>query len=141
MCQRLTWPCGPPLQGVHITLRMRLMCEVWRAGRDDPEQTYEVMNEVVVDRGANPYLTKIECWEHGRLITKVRRRRHLAHGIHRAPHGCRVKATSPASVVACAQFAPCFYIHTALTVATVGTPGVIEHWPMRTIHMTATGRQ
>lgn len=34
-------------------------------------QTYEVMNEVVVDRGANPYLTKIECWEHGRLITKV----------------------------------------------------------------------
>jgi len=59
-------------QGVHITLRMRLMCEVWRAGRDAPEQAYEVMNEVVVDRGANPYLTKIECWEHGRLITKVR---------------------------------------------------------------------
>lgn len=29
------------------------------------------MNEVVVDRGANPYLTKIECWEHGTLITKV----------------------------------------------------------------------
>jgi len=60
-------------QGVHITLRMRLMCEVWRAGRDAPEQAYEVMNEVVVDRGANPYLTKIECWEHGRLITKARR--------------------------------------------------------------------
>ncbi len=60
------------MQGVHITLRMRLMCEVCRAGADEPEQTYEVMNEVVVDRGANPYLTKIECWEHGRLITKVR---------------------------------------------------------------------
>ena len=58
---------------MHITLRMRLMCEVWRAGAADSEQTYEVMNEVVVDRGANPYLTKIECWEHGRLITKVRR--------------------------------------------------------------------
>ena len=61
------------MQGVHITLRMRLMCEVWRAGAAEPEQTYEVMNEVVVDRGANPYLTKIECWEHGRLITKVRK--------------------------------------------------------------------
>ena len=32
---------------------------------------YEVLNEVVVDRGSNPYLTKIECWERGRLITKV----------------------------------------------------------------------
>ena len=31
------------------------------------------MNEVVVDRGANPYLTKIECLEHGTLITKVTR--------------------------------------------------------------------
>jgi NAD+ kinase len=59
------------LQGVHITLRMRLLCEVCRAGEAGPQQTYEVMNEVVVDRGANPYLTKIECWEHGRLITKV----------------------------------------------------------------------
>lgn len=34
-------------------------------------QQYEVLNEVVVDRGANPYLTKIECYEQGRLITKV----------------------------------------------------------------------
>jgi NAD+ kinase len=56
---------------VHITLRMRLLCEICRAGEADPQQTYEVMNEVVVDRGANPYLTKIECWEHDRLITKV----------------------------------------------------------------------
>lgn len=31
----------------------------------------QVMNEVVLDRGSNPYLTKIECWEHGTLITKV----------------------------------------------------------------------
>ena len=29
------------------------------------------MNEVVVDRGANPYLAKIECWERDTLITKV----------------------------------------------------------------------
>jgi NAD+ kinase len=29
------------------------------------------MNEIVVDRGSNPYLTKIECYEKGQLITKV----------------------------------------------------------------------
>lgn len=50
---------------------MRLVCEVWRLGQSSPEQTHEVMNEVVVDRGSNPFLTKIECWERGRLITKV----------------------------------------------------------------------
>jgi len=62
---------GEEVKGVYITLRMRLLCEVCRDGSTEPEQTYEVMNEVVVDRGANPYLTKIECWEHGTLITKV----------------------------------------------------------------------
>jgi NAD+ kinase len=62
---------GEEIRGVHITLRMRLLCEVCRSGEAQPEQSYEVMNGVVVDRGANPYLTKIECWEHGRLITKV----------------------------------------------------------------------
>jgi NAD+ kinase len=30
-----------------------------------------VLNEVVVDRGSNPYLSKIECYEHNHLITKV----------------------------------------------------------------------
>ena len=59
------------MRGVHITLRMRLFCEVFRDGKPIPGQQYEVLNEVVVDRGANPYLTKIECYEQGRLITKV----------------------------------------------------------------------
>lgn len=59
------------MRGVHITLRMRLFCEVYRGGKPMLGQQYEVLNEVVVDRGANPYLTKIECYEQGRLITKV----------------------------------------------------------------------
>ena len=59
------------MRGVHITLRMRLFCEVFRDGKPMEGQQYEVLNEVVVDRGANPYLTKIECYEQGRLITKV----------------------------------------------------------------------
>jgi len=58
--------------GVPITLRMRLECAVVRAGQaGGAAATYEVLNEVVVDRGSSPYLTKLECWDRGRLVTKV----------------------------------------------------------------------
>lgn len=58
--------------GVHITLRMRLECQVVEGATGQPRgEAFEVLNEVVVDRGASPYLTKIECWERGRLVTKV----------------------------------------------------------------------
>ncbi len=61
------------MRGVHITLRMRLECRIVRQNQKDntPQELYEVLNEVVVDRGANPYLAKIECWERDTLITKV----------------------------------------------------------------------
>ena len=64
------------MRGVHVTLRMRLECRIVRQGSKGHaglEEVYEVLNEVVVDRGANPFLTKIECWERDRLITKARR--------------------------------------------------------------------
>ncbi len=64
-------PFPVQMKGVHITLRMRLFCEIFRDGEPIEGQQYEVLNEVVVDRGANPFLTKIECFEKGRLITKV----------------------------------------------------------------------
>ncbi|CAM8885509.1 unnamed protein product [Rhodiola kirilowii] len=57
--------------GVYITLRMRLRCEIFRNGKAVPGKIFDVLNEIVVDRGSNPYLSKIECYEHGRLITKV----------------------------------------------------------------------
>ncbi|KAM7256625.1 hypothetical protein ACFE04_012366 [Oxalis oulophora] len=59
------------LDGVYITLRMRLRCEIFRNGRAVPGKVFDILNEVVVDRGSNPYLSKIECYEHDRLITKV----------------------------------------------------------------------
>ncbi|KAJ6930679.1 NAD kinase 2 [Populus alba x Populus x berolinensis] len=59
------------LDGVYITLRMRLRCEIFRNGKTVPGKVFDVLNEVVVDRGSNPYLSKIECYEHDRLITKV----------------------------------------------------------------------
>jgi len=57
--------------GVMVTLRMRLECSVVRRGCDRPEQVYEVLNEVVVDRGADSFLTNLECRVNGRLITRV----------------------------------------------------------------------
>ncbi|KAG8378228.1 hypothetical protein BUALT_Bualt08G0115900 [Buddleja alternifolia] len=57
--------------GIYITLRMRLRCEIFRNGKAMPGKVFDVLNEIVVDRGSNPYLSKIECYEHGRLITKV----------------------------------------------------------------------
>ncbi|KAG9135262.1 hypothetical protein Leryth_024673 [Lithospermum erythrorhizon] len=59
------------LDGVYITLRMRLRCEIFRNGKAMPGKVFDVLNEIVVDRGSNPYLSKIECYEHDRLITKV----------------------------------------------------------------------
>jgi NAD+ kinase len=61
--------------GVYITLRMRLRCEILRNGKTMPGKLFDVLNEVVVDRGSNPYLSKIECYEHNHLITKVRFRK------------------------------------------------------------------
>lgn len=69
-----TSPCAIPGMysvGVMITLRMRLTCTVQRQGKKDPENTYECLNEVVIDRGSSPYLTNIECYERGRMITRV----------------------------------------------------------------------
>ena len=59
------------VEGVYITLRMRLQCEIFRNDKPVPGKVFDVLNEVVVDRGSNPYLCKIECYERNRLITKV----------------------------------------------------------------------
>jgi NAD+ kinase len=59
------------MDGVYITLRMRLQCELLRGDGREPPRSFGVLNEVVVNRGTNPYLSKIECYERDRLITKV----------------------------------------------------------------------
>ncbi|MCO5576392.1 hypothetical protein L7F22_030202 [Adiantum nelumboides] len=59
------------VEGVYITLRMRLRCELFRNRKPVPGKIFEVLNEVVLDRGSSPYLCKIECYERNRLITKV----------------------------------------------------------------------
>ncbi|GAB4815187.1 hypothetical protein N2152v2_002233 [Parachlorella kessleri] len=70
-CRMLSSQDGSPLQGVYVTLRMRLLCSIVRRGNPQATENYEVLNEVVISRGANPFLTKIEVYEHDTLITKV----------------------------------------------------------------------
>lgn len=59
---------------IMITLRLRLFCEI-RKDDQPPSSSnskcFTVVNEVVVDRGSSPYLSKLECYEGGRLMTKV----------------------------------------------------------------------
>ena len=62
-------------RGVPVTLRMRLHAEINRA-HDGSIFSYEVFNEMVLDRGPSPFLCMIACYEiknggERRLMTKV----------------------------------------------------------------------
>jgi NAD+ kinase len=52
-----------------LSLRMRLTCTILRDGT--PTKEFEVLNEVVVDRGASPYLSNLDCFCDDKYITTV----------------------------------------------------------------------
>jgi len=73
---------GPPVAnisgGVPITLRMRLICEVFKyadkienGGSGKSSFVYTILNEVLVDRGPSPFLSKIDAYDRGQLITSI----------------------------------------------------------------------
>ncbi|KAG5919060.1 hypothetical protein E4U42_006618 [Claviceps africana] len=62
--------------GMKINLRMRFTCTVWRRdapGRDavDGGEPYEVLNELVIDRGPSPYVSNLELYGDDELLTVV----------------------------------------------------------------------
>uniref|UniRef100_A0A8H7N919 NAD+ kinase n=1 Tax=Bionectria ochroleuca TaxID=29856 RepID=A0A8H7N919_BIOOC len=62
--------------GMKINLRMRFTCTVWRAnalgGADmHKEDEFEVLNELVIDRGPSPYVSQLELYGDEELITVV----------------------------------------------------------------------
>jgi len=63
--------------GIPITLRMRIHCELWSNGAKIPgSKEFEVLNELCMDRGPSSFLSMIECYEltrddELRLLTKV----------------------------------------------------------------------
>jgi hypothetical protein len=73
-------------------------CDILRAGSREPCETHEVLNEVVIDRGSNSFLTNIECYESGRFVTRVQ-----ADGVMLAtPTGARTRAAQqPGAAPSC----------------------------------------
>eukprot|EP01025_Chloroclados_australasicus_P025047 TRINITY_DN2505_c0_g3_i1.p1 TRINITY_DN2505_c0_g3~~TRINITY_DN2505_c0_g3_i1.p1 ORF type:complete len:444 (-),score=36.19 TRINITY_DN2505_c0_g3_i1:515-1846(-) len=57
------------MKGIHIALRMRLQCDVYKRG--EIQSTYNVLNEVVIDRGSAPFLSNVEVYEKGKYVTNV----------------------------------------------------------------------
>lgn len=65
--------------GMRVNLRMRFTCTVFRADRrrecqlgavEEGEQ-FEVMNELVIDRGPSPYVSNLELYADDELLTVV----------------------------------------------------------------------
>ena len=61
--------------GMKINLRMRFTCTVWRAGLHGGGMTegeqFEVLNELVIDRGPSPYVSNLELYGDDELLTVV----------------------------------------------------------------------
>jgi NAD+ kinase len=62
--------------GMRVNLRMRFTCTVYRAGDrpvDGPVESeqFEVLNEVVIDRGPSPYVSNLELYGDDALLTVV----------------------------------------------------------------------
>ena len=58
-----------------LTLRSRLMCILMKKEEEEtsakPNTNQLVLNEVVIDRGPSPYLSNIDLYLDGKLITSV----------------------------------------------------------------------
>ncbi|KAH3687682.1 hypothetical protein WICPIJ_001335 [Wickerhamomyces pijperi] len=54
--------------GTKATVRMRLACEVYRANKEKIA-TFHVLNELTVDRGPSPYVSMLELYGNGHLLT------------------------------------------------------------------------
>ncbi|KAL6869184.1 NAD(+) kinase [Amphichorda felina] len=61
--------------GMKINLRMRFTCTVWRAGARggdmQEDEQFEVLNELVIDRGPSPYVSNLELYGDDELLTVV----------------------------------------------------------------------
>ncbi|KAI2629040.1 ATP-NAD kinase [Xylaria nigripes] len=61
--------------GMRVNLRMRFTCTVYRncASEEGMEKTekFEVLNELVIDRGPSPYVSNLELYGNNELLTVV----------------------------------------------------------------------
>jgi NAD+ kinase len=61
--------------GMRVNLRMRFTCTVYRDGGASQEmeeaEQFEVLNELVIDRGPSPYVSNLELYGDNELLTVV----------------------------------------------------------------------
>lgn len=57
-------------EGSRFNSRMRLTCSVLRSG-DQPTESFSVLNEIVVERGASPYMCVLNLYGDERFLTTV----------------------------------------------------------------------
>lgn len=61
--------------GMRVNLRMRFTCTVYRDGVEGEEmvegEQFEVLNELVIDRGPSPYVSNLELYGDNELLTVV----------------------------------------------------------------------
>ncbi|KAI0486440.1 ATP-NAD kinase [Xylaria cf. heliscus] len=62
-------------EGMRVNLRMRFTCTVYRHGESGGEmeegEQFEVLNELVIDRGPSPYVSNLELYGDNELLTVV----------------------------------------------------------------------
>ena len=61
-------------EGMRVNLRMRFTCTVYRDGVEgqvEEGEQFEVLNEVVIDRGPSPYVSNLELYGDNELLTVV----------------------------------------------------------------------
>ncbi|KAI6093756.1 ATP-NAD kinase [Hypoxylon rubiginosum] len=62
-------------EGMRVNLRMRFTCTVYRDGASGQEmeegEQFEVLNELVIDRGPSPYVSNLELYGDNELLTVV----------------------------------------------------------------------
>ncbi len=60
--------------GMRVNLKMRFTCTVYRDGADhemEESEQFEVLNELVIDRGPSPYVSNLELYGDNELLTVV----------------------------------------------------------------------
>jgi NAD+ kinase len=62
-------------EGMRVNLRMRFTCTVYRDGPSGHEmeegEQFEVLNELVIDRGPSPYVSNLELYGDNELLTVI----------------------------------------------------------------------
>ena len=57
-------------EDMRMNFRMRFSCTLHRAGQEDFE-SYQILNDVVIDRGPSPYLSQLELYGNDIHLTTV----------------------------------------------------------------------